>query len=89
MTDTPATTLVVVKMPAEDYFDHENPTGPRAVAVKLASDHGGTRTGGGTDLTTGMSDLDLAVPTANVAALCEALKEVGLPFRTFAPLEGV
>lgn len=89
MTENTATTLVVVKMPAEDYFDYENPTGPRAVAVKLAEAHGGKRNGGGTDLTTGMSDLDIEVPTANVAALCEALKEVGLPFRTFAPLEGV
>lgn len=88
MTETPATTLVIVTMPAEDYFD-DDPVGPRAVAVRLAADHGGTSTGGGTDLTTGMSDLDFEVPTAGVAAFCDALTGVGLPYRTFAPLEGV
>lgn len=76
MTDT---TLVVVKMPAEDYFNRTD--GPFAVALEVADRHGGRRTGGGTDLTTGMSDLDIEVPTANVAALIAALDAVGLSCR--------
>lgn len=93
MTDnTPATTLVVVTMPVEGYLDYENPTSPRSVVVRLSDQFGGKRTGGGTDLTTQppwMSDLDIEVPVANVAAFCEALTGVGLSYRTVAPPEGV
>ena len=75
--------LVVVKMPAEDYFDHDNPDGPRAVATKLAVEHGGTHTGGGTDVITGMSDLDFDVPADKVAGLLVALAAAGLPGLVF------
>jgi hypothetical protein len=78
------TTLVVVKMPAEDYFNRDS--GPFATATALAYAHGGRRTGGGTNLITGMSDVDIEVPTANLAALTAALTAVGLPYRTTAPL---
>lgn len=81
MTDPVKTTLVVVKMPAEDYFNRHE--GPFALALELADKHGGRSTGGGTDLTTGMSDLDLEVPTANVSALAAALDAAGLPWRAF------
>jgi hypothetical protein len=87
MTDNTATTLVVVKMPAEDYFTRDS--GPFAATCALAAEHGGKRTGGGTDLTTGMSDVDIEVPTANLAALCAALEAAGLPYRASAPWEGV
>jgi hypothetical protein len=70
-------TLVVVKMPAEDYFNRTD--GPYALALELADKHGGRSSGGGTDFTTGMSDLDLEVPTANVEALLAALEAAGLP----------
>lgn len=86
MTDTPATTLVVVKMPAEDYFNRDS--GPFTVAAALAAEHGGVRTGGGTDLTTGMSDVDFDVPAANVGALVAALKAVGLRCRTCITQQG-
>jgi hypothetical protein len=76
MTDKTSTTLVVVKMPAEDYFTRDS--GPFAAACALAIEHGGKRTGGGTDLTTGMSEVDIEVPTANVAALIAALKAAGM-----------
>jgi hypothetical protein len=75
-------TLVVVKMPAEDYFNRTE--GPYALALELADKHGGRSSGGGTDLTTGMSDLDLEVPTANVEALLEALNAAGLNGLCFA-----
>ena len=79
MTDLIKTTLVVVKMPAEDYFNRTE--GPFALALELADRHGGRSVGGGTDLTTGMSDLDIEVPTANVSGLTDALDAVGLPWR--------
>lgn len=75
MTDT---TFLVVKVPADEYFGR---TGGFAVATALVTDHGGVRTGGGTDLLTEVSDIDFDVPTANVAALSAALEAAGLPYR--------
>lgn len=71
------TTLVVVKMPAEDYFNRTE--GPYALALELADKHGGRSSGGGTDFATGMSDLDIEVPTANADALLAILESAGLP----------
>ena len=77
MTDTD-TTFLVVKVPAEDYYER---TGSFVAAVSLAAEYDAKRTGGGTCLLTGMSDIDFEVPTVKVAALALALKAIGLPCR--------
>ena len=78
MTDTADTTLLVVKVPAEEYFSR---SGGFTVAVALAAEHGATRTGGGTCLLTEVSDIDFAVPVAKLAGLTAALDAAGLPYR--------
>lgn len=75
------TAFVVVKVPAEEYFAR---TGGFAVAVALADEHGARRTGGGTCLTTEVSDIDFDVPTAHLAGLLAALDAAGLPYRASA-----
>lgn len=80
MTDPIKTTLVVVTMAVEDYLNRTG--GPFALALQLADRHGGRSIGGGTDLTTGMSELDIEVAAANVPGLVADLDEAGLLWRT-------
>lgn len=75
-----ATTFIVIKVPGEDYYER---TGSYTVAVELAERHGGHRTGGGTCLITGMSDIDVKVPTSRLAGLITALDDAGLSYQSF------
>lgn len=77
----PGFAFVVVKVPADEYYDRN---GGYTVAVALAEEHGAVRTGGGTDFTTEVSDIDFDVPADRVAGFTAALDAAGLPYRQAA-----
>lgn len=72
MTDT----YVLVRMPVEDYLKDDS--GPCQAAEALATEFGGVWVGSGTDMTTGMSEIQYRVAPANVVGLLDALRSVGL-----------
>ena len=66
--DWHGTEPVLVLMSAEDYFENSGGSSFRSVVEALAVKHGGRWVGSGTDMTTGVSDVQYDVPKANVAA---------------------
>lgn len=75
------TTLLVIKVDAEDYYEQ---TGQYAQAIELVEKYGGKKVGGGTDLTTGISDIDIEVDIVELLNLTAALDAFELPWRAFA-----
>lgn len=73
-------TVNVTGLDPEDYYDQ---TGDAALAIELAAKHGGVKSGGGTDFTTGESDMDFEVDIAESFALTAALEASGLKYRVF------
>ena len=77
---TTTVTVNVTGLDPEDYFDS---TGDAALAIELANRYGGVEGGGGTDLTTGESDMDFEVDIVQAFLLTAALEAHGLKWRVF------
>jgi hypothetical protein len=77
-----STTVIVNvrQLDPEDYYDK---TGNAAMAIELAEKNGGTQAGGGTDFTTGYSDIDFEVDVAQVFGFTAALEAFGLIYKVF------
>jgi len=72
----PDTVIVSIAMPVEDYLGR---TDVYKTAEIVAVEHGGRWLGGGTDMTTSMSDISYVMSDeASATALVDALKAVGL-----------
>jgi hypothetical protein len=74
------TSLLVVKVDAEDYYEE---TGQYALAIDLVEKYGGHLVGGGTDFTTGVSDIDVEVDVVELINLTAALDAFEVPWRAF------
>lgn len=83
MSTAPTTTTVTVnvtQLDPEDYFDQ---TGNAGLAIELAEKHNAVQTGGGTDFTTGLSDMDFEIDVVEAFAFTAALDAHGLSWRVF------
>jgi hypothetical protein len=76
-------TTVIVNVGQLDPEDYYETTGNAAMAIELAEKNGGTQTGGGTDFTTGYSDIDFEVDVAQVFGFTAALEAFGLIYKVF------
>jgi hypothetical protein len=75
------TSLLVIKVDAEDYQDR---TGKYALAIELVEKYGGKQVGGGTCFVTGISDIDIEVDIIELINLTAALDAFELTWLAYA-----
>lgn len=81
MTTTATTVTVnVTQLDPEDYYDK---TGNAGLAIELAEKHNAVQAGGGTDFTTGLSDMDFEVDVADMFSFTAALDAFEISWRIF------